>query len=101
MGTTKIKFIADKDYDKKLVKEFLRRKCEVSSTLLRQLKLIDNGITRNGEHVRAVDVLNVGDEIVITLTIGENEIGLLPIFGYYLFFKSKMRCCKYFCQMML
>ena len=74
MGTTKIKFIADKDYDKKLVKEFLRRKCEVSSTLLRQLKLIDNGITRNGEHVRAVDVLNVGDEIVITLPEDTNDI---------------------------
>ncbi len=73
MGT-KINFKVNEDYDKKLVKEFLRRKCEVSSTLLRQLKLIDNGITRNGEHIRAVDTVNVGDEIVITLPEEKNDI---------------------------
>ncbi len=72
MGT-KINFKVNEDYDKKLVKEFLRRKCEVSSTLLRQLKLIDNGITRNGEHIRAVDTVNVGDEIVITLPEEKND----------------------------
>lgn len=70
----RIKFTVNEDYDNKLVKEFLRRKCEVSSTLLTQLKLIENGITRNGEHIRAVDMLHLGDEVVITLPDDINNI---------------------------
>lgn len=70
----KIKFTVDKDYDGKLVKEFLRKKCEVSATLLTQLKRVENGITNNGSHTRAVDFLKEGDEVAITLPDDINEI---------------------------
>ncbi len=70
----KIKFTVNEEYDGKLVKEFLRRGCGVSSTLLTRLKLVENGIARNGVHIRSVDRLNVGDEIVIALPDDENDI---------------------------
>ena len=70
----KIKFTVGRDYDGKVVKEFLRRKCGVSATLLTQLKLVENGITNNGEHTRAIDFVKEGDEIVITLPDDRNDI---------------------------
>ena len=70
----KIKFTVDRDYDGKQVKEFLRRKCRVSATLLTQLKLVENGITNNGSHTRSVDFVKEGDEVVITLPDDRNEI---------------------------
>ena len=73
MSTT-INFYVGIDYDNKSVKEFLRRKCEVSSTLLTQLKLCPNGITRNGEHIRTIDILRVGDDVAITLPQEINNI---------------------------
>lgn len=70
----KIKFTVPKDYDGKLVKDFLRKKCEVSASLLTQLKLVENGITNNGKHIRAVDFVKAGDEIILTLPEDKNEI---------------------------
>ena len=72
--STRVKFTVNEDYNNETVKEFLRRKCDVSSTLLCQLKLAENGITRNGEHIRSVDILKNGDEVVITLPEEKNDI---------------------------
>lgn len=72
--STKLKFKVEEDYNNKTVKEFLRRKCDVSSTLLRQLKLVENGITRNGGHIRSVDILKNGDEVVLNLPEEKNDI---------------------------
>ncbi len=73
----KINFTVPNEYDGKLVKDFLRKKCGVSASLLTQLKLVENGITNNGSHTRAVDVVKSGDEIVIALPDDKNEI--LPV----------------------
>ncbi|MBQ3969765.1 MAG: RluA family pseudouridine synthase [Clostridia bacterium] len=70
----KIKFTVDENYDGKLVKDFLRNGKGVSSTLLTRLKLEEQGITSNGCHVRAVDVLHKGDEVLLTLPDDKNEI---------------------------
>lgn len=74
MYKTIINFKVSEDYNNKTVKDFLRQKCDVSSTLLRQLKLTENGITRNGEHVRSVDILKFDDEVSITLPEEKNDI---------------------------
>ena len=72
--STRIKFTVNDQYDNRLVKEFLRRECDVSSSLLTKLKQTENGITCRGEHIRAVDILKTGDEIVIELPDDENDI---------------------------
>lgn len=73
----KINFTVPNEYDGKLVKDFLRKKCGVSASLLTQLKIVENGITNNGSHTRAVDVVKSCDEIVIALPDDKNEI--LPV----------------------
>lgn len=73
MGT-KINFKVPSEYNGKLVKEFLRRNCGVSASLLTQLKLCDNGITNSGVHTRAVDTVKSGDIITITLPEDKNDI---------------------------
>lgn len=73
MGS-KINFTVTDNYNGKTVKEFLRKKCEVSASLLRQLKIVENGITSNGIHIRAVDFVKTGDNITITLPDDENDI---------------------------
>ena len=70
----RIKFTVPNEYDGKLVKEFLRRECLVSATLLTQLKKTGNGITNNGVHTRSVDRIKTGDVIEITLPEDKNEI---------------------------
>lgn len=69
-----IKFTVNDDYEKKTVKEFLRKKCDVSSSFLAQLKRVENGITRRGLHIRSVDILHSGDEVVIKLPDDKNNI---------------------------
>lgn len=69
-----IKFTVDENNDGIQVKNFLRGDCDVSATLLRQLKLVENGITSNGVHIRTIDKLYSGDEVAITLPDEKNEI---------------------------
>ena len=70
----RIKFTVPQKYDGKLVKEFLRRECMVSSTLYTQLKKTENGVTNNGVHTRATDKVKFNDIIEITLPQDKNEI---------------------------
>lgn len=70
----KINFTVTEKYDGKLVKDFLRRECMVSASLLTGLKQTENGITNNGVHIRAVDKIYQGDIITITLPQDKNEI---------------------------
>lgn len=74
---TKIKFTVPPEYDGKLVKEFLRKHCKVSASLLTQLKLVEYGITCEGKHIRAIDKLAAKDTVFITLPEDKNEI--LPV----------------------
>ena len=76
MGS-QINFKVGKEYDGRLVKEFLRKECNVSAALLTRLKLSENGITNNGVHTRAVDRVYFGDTITITLPQDKN--GIAPV----------------------
>jgi len=72
--STIIKFTVSDKYDNRLVKEFLRQECGVSSSLLAQLKRTENGITCSGKLLRATDVLHMGEEITLKLPADENNI---------------------------
>ena len=62
------------DGDGGRLREFLRRKCGVTASLLTQLKRVERGITVNGEHARVIDTIAAGDTVTITLPDDNNEI---------------------------
>jgi len=57
--------LTDKD-NNRIIKDFLRE-FGVSSTLLTKLKKTENGITKNGEFARAIDILNTDDILKIRI----------------------------------
>ncbi|MGN0517786.1 MAG: RluA family pseudouridine synthase [Acutalibacteraceae bacterium] len=67
-------FTVPDEYDGCLVKVFLRRYCKVSAHLLVKLKQTENGITRNGEHIRSIDTLSCGDVVKLKMPQDENEV---------------------------
>lgn len=73
MGTV-ISFTVGSASDGILLKSFLRGSCGVSASMLTQLKREERGITRNGEHARAIDRLRAGDVITITLPDEHSDI---------------------------
>lgn len=76
-----LEFTVPAEYEGKKVREFLRNGAEVSARLLRALKTQPNGIRRNGDPVRTVDLLLAGDRLQLTLP-DETEHGtrvLLPL----------------------
>lgn len=73
----RIKFTVPPQYDGKLVKEFLRRECMVSSTLFTQLKRIENGVTNNGIHTKATDRVRYND--IIEITLPEDKSDITPV----------------------
>lgn len=73
MGIT-IKFIVKEEYDGARLREFLRRTCSVSASILTQLKRRERGIEINGVHARVVEKIKAGDVVSITLPDEKNEI---------------------------
>lgn len=69
-----MEFKVDENLDGISVQHFLRRHCNVSARLLTKLKRTENGITRNGEHIRSIDVLHSGDIITLSMPNDTNEI---------------------------
>ena len=69
-----LEFSVPPELDGILVKTFLRRHCEVSARLLAKLKHIPLGISREGQQIRAIDRLHMGD--VVALTLPEDKICL-------------------------
>lgn len=74
---TKITFTVDENYGGRTVKDFLRQKCGVSSSMLTQLKKYDDGILQNGCHVRSVDILRTND--IVTITLPQDETDVIPV----------------------
>lgn len=64
-----IEFTIDEKNEGKKIRSFLRD-FGVSSSLLKQLKNSDNGITVNGEFARTIDVLHAGDVLSINIENG-------------------------------
>ena len=66
MGT-RLKFIVPESCNGKLLRDFLRTECEVTSTLLKSLKQADNGIMLNNERVTVIVRIHTGDNIELNL----------------------------------
>ncbi|HEX3017746.1 MAG TPA: RluA family pseudouridine synthase [Caproicibacter sp.] len=62
----KITFEVSEAFEGVCVRGFLRRHCGVSARQLAKLKRLPDGITRNGQHTIATDILNAGDKVSIT-----------------------------------
>lgn len=66
-------------YDGAKAEVFLRKHCAVSARLLTKLKRTENGITRNGELLKSIDILNVGDTVKISFP--DEKISVEPVEG--------------------
>lgn len=71
MGTA-INFTVAKDGQ--TVRDFLRRDCHVTASLLTQLKREEHGIETNGRKLRSIDELRAGDIVTITLPDDTSDI---------------------------
>lgn len=74
---TELVFNVPQSYDGCIVKVFLRGYCGISAHLLIKLKAVNNGITCNGKHIRAVDKLKSGD--VVVLKLPQDECDIKPV----------------------
>lgn len=69
-----IDFIVTSEYDAQKLLPFLKKKAMLSSRLIKSLKRIDNGLQRNGEHIRTVDLIYEGDVISVNMPPELSEI---------------------------
>lgn len=69
-----IEFIINEQYDGKKVIAYLRGEAKLSARLVNTLKRTENGITLNGEHIRTVDLLHLGDILAVNIPEDSNEI---------------------------
>lgn len=77
MQERKIKFKITENSGGRTLESFLRTDCKVSAGLLRTLKRQENGLLRNGEHIRSIDTILPGDEITLTMPLEKSDI--LPV----------------------
>lgn len=67
MMARRLEFQIPQDYEGKSVREFLKKEADVSARMLRILKNDPLGITRNGAHIRTVDLLHADDILALLL----------------------------------
>ncbi len=65
-----LKFTVPERCDGMNVKSFLKKECDVSSRIITQLKGEKDGILRNGEKIRTIDILKAGDSLTLNLSGG-------------------------------
>lgn len=71
-----IDYVIDEAYDGKKLKVWLRGRLKTSARSVNILKNDPEGLKRNGEHIRTVDLLRAGD--VVTVTFPEEDSAILP-----------------------
>lgn len=69
-----IKYLIDDEFDGKKVIHYLRGRAKLSARLVNSLKRVPMGLTLNGEHIRTIDRLKGGDELVVSIPDEKNEI---------------------------
>lgn len=69
-----IEYIIPKEYSGKKLIAFLRGSVNISSRTLTQLKKDPDGIKRNGEHIRTIDIVYAGDIITVKMPDETNSI---------------------------
>ncbi len=62
-----LEFIVPSEYDGRKVLHYLRGSAGLSSRLIRNLKMFENGMMLNGVHTRTVDIIHTGDKITVNL----------------------------------
>lgn len=67
MSKRRLDFVIPPEYDGRKVIHFLRGPAECSYTLVRSLKMFEDGILLNGVRVRTIDRLHAGDRLSITI----------------------------------
>lgn len=72
-----MKFTVPEELDGITVGKFLRQHCSVSARMLTKLKRVENGITRNGEHIRSIDILHSGD--TVDLIFPDDSVHITPV----------------------
>lgn len=72
----RLTFTVPMEYDKRKVLHYLRGCAGLSSRVIRNLKTYDDGILLNGEPVRTIDLLSVGD--VLTVNLPDDPAEQLP-----------------------
>ena len=76
-----MEYIITQELAGKTVKDFLRRDCNLSSSLLRRLKTIPDGITIDGKQVTVRAVLEVGQTLCIKAEDSSSSENILPVQG--------------------
>ena len=71
-----IDYVIDEAYDGKKLKVWLRGRLKTSARSVNILKNDPEGLKRNGEHIRTIDLLRAGD--IVTVTFPEEETAILP-----------------------
>lgn len=71
-----INFTIPEEFDNTTLLSFLRAGAGVSLHLIRSLKRVENGIQRNGEHIRTIDTVYKND--VITLNLPDDSKAPIP-----------------------
>lgn len=71
-----LKYVIPSEYEGSRVLYFLKGKAGLSSRLIRSLKLVENGLVLNGEHIRTVDEIHTGDILEINIPEDDMEEGL-------------------------
>ena len=75
--STVLHFTVPKDFDATMAKVFLRSYCNISAGMLTSLKKTDNGISRNGILLRAIDKVFTDD--IVTLKFPEDKNNIVPV----------------------
>ena len=79
MSSKQLVFTVPDECDGMTARVFLRRRCGVSARILTQLKREKDGILRNGQLLKTIDILRSGDLIVLNLPEDKSEI--VPVKG--------------------
>ena len=68
-----MEYVIKKEFDKIVLKDFLKKELGLSSRLVKALKKHEKGILVNGEHANVLKVLNVGDILSLDFTDKEED----------------------------
>lgn len=77
MGT--LRYTVPSSYDGQTVQNFLRRECGLSWRMVVKLKTVPQGICINGEQKRTVDLVEAGQEVILTLPEDTVRVEPMPI----------------------
>lgn len=73
-----ITYIIDQNYDGKKVNDYLKYEGHFSHKMITELKKEENGITLNGQHIRTVDYLTVGDNLTVNIPDDTTQSTSIP-----------------------